>query len=84
MEELALMIKLLATIFTYIVIISVLISYFLSPYHPVRAALDRILEPLLNPIRKIIPPSGMIDFSPVILIGLIQIVSLIMISILTR
>ncbi len=33
---------------------------------------ERITEPVLKPIRKIIPPLGGIDVSPVILILLIQ------------
>jgi YggT family protein len=84
MVEIALMVKLLATIFIWIVIASVILSYVLSPYHPVRMALDRILEPLLNPIRRIIPSAGMMDFSPLILIVLIQLLSRIIVSVLTQ
>jgi YggT family protein len=50
----------------------------MSPYHPVRQAIDRIIEPMLAPIRKIIPPVGMFDFSPLILIVLLQIVEMIL------
>jgi YggT family protein len=82
MEQLALMVKLLATLFIWVVIASVLLSYFVSPYHPVRIALDRLVEPFLNPIRRIIPATGMIDFSPLILIVLIEFLSRIIISIL--
>lgn len=52
----------------WIVIASSLLSFFMSPYHPVREALDRIVAPLLNPIRNIMPPAGGLDFSPLILI----------------
>jgi len=31
-------------------------------------ALNAILDPILRPIRKIMPDTGMIDFSPIILI----------------
>lgn len=34
----------------------------------VYAALNAILEPLLRPIRKIMPNTGAIDFSPMVLI----------------
>ncbi|MBI5952937.1 MAG: YggT family protein [Chloroflexi bacterium] len=64
----------LGNIFVWIVVASVLLSFILPPYHPVREALDRIVEPFLNPIRSIVPPSGMFDFSPVVLIILIQVV----------
>jgi YggT family protein len=49
----------------------------MSPFHPVRQRFDRVIEPLLNPIRRVIPTVGMIDFSPLILILLVQVVSLI-------
>jgi YggT family protein len=64
----------LGNIFIWIVVASVVLSFFLPPYHPVREALDRIVEPFLNPIRSIVPPSGTFDFSPVVLIILIQVV----------
>ncbi|HEY6073130.1 MAG TPA: YggT family protein [Anaerolineales bacterium] len=84
MAQIALMVKLLATLFIWIVIASVLVSYILSPYHPVRIALDRIVEPLLSPIRRILPATGMIDFSPLVLIVLIEFLSRVIISILTQ
>jgi YggT family protein len=84
MQEIALMVRLLATLLIWLVIASVLLSYFLSPYHPLRAAIDRILEPILSPIRRIMPSTGMIDFSPLILIVLIELLSRILISILTQ
>ncbi len=58
-----------------LVIASVILSYFLDPYHPVRRTLDRIVEPMLMPIRRVVPLIGMFDFSPLILIILIQILS---------
>ncbi|RCK75700.1 MAG: Cell division protein YlmG/Ycf19 (putative), YggT family [Anaerolineae bacterium] len=64
----------LLRVYTFIVIIKVLLSYFLSPYHPVREAIDRLVDPLLNPIRRNLPPVGMFDFSPLVLIILIQVV----------
>jgi YggT family protein len=84
MGEAALMIRLLATLFIWIIIASALLSYVLSPYHPVRMALDRILEPLLNPIRRVVPPAGMVDLSPLVLIVLIELVSRILVSVLTQ
>lgn len=35
-----------------------------SVYH----SLNLILDPFLNPIRKILPDTGMIDFSPIVLL----------------
>jgi YggT family protein len=52
----------------------VILSYFLDPYHPVRRGLDRLVDPMLSPIRRVVPLVGMIDFSPLVLIILIQII----------
>lgn len=67
-------IRLLAQILCFLVIVQVILSYFMSPYHPIREKIDQIVEPFLSPIRRRIPPVGMFDFSPIILIFLIQIV----------
>jgi YggT family protein len=55
-----------------LVIVYVLLTYLLPPYHQVRQVVDRWVEPLLLPIRRIVPPIGMFDFSPLILILLIE------------
>lgn len=60
-------------VITFIVLIDVIISYFMNPFHPVRAFLDKLVEPLLGPIRRIVPPIGGLDFSPLVLIILLQI-----------
>jgi len=58
-----------------LVIVSSVLSFFMSPYHPVKQALDRIVEPMLAPIRRVVPLIGMLDFSPLILIILLDLVS---------
>lgn len=60
-------------VLSFIVIVDVLLSYFMSPFHPVRAFLDRMVEPLLNPIRRIVPTMAGLDFSPLVLIIILQI-----------
>jgi YggT family protein len=55
----------------YAVIIDVFLSYILRPDNVVRRTLDRIIEPLLMPIRKILPSVGGFDFSPVVLVLII-------------
>ncbi len=61
-------------ILVLMVLVSVILSYFMDPYHPVRRFLDSIVEPMLAPIRRIVPLVGMLDFSPLILIVLIQLI----------
>jgi YggT family protein len=71
-----------AQILVLVVILSAILSYFMDPYHPVRRGINSIVEPMLAPIRRVIPPVGMIDFSPLILIVLIQLAKQIIISLL--
>lgn len=84
MTFLILLINLLSQIITLLVIAQAIMSFFVSPYHPVRQALDNLLEPLYAPIRRILPPVGMLDFSPLVLIILVQIVSRLLIGLLTQ
>ena len=67
-------IKTLGDLLVLLVIISVILSYVMDPYHPVRRWVDAIVEPMLTPIRRVVPLVGMLDFSPIILIILIRIV----------
>jgi YggT family protein len=65
----------LIQILIWIVIADVVLSYFMDPYHPLRQALDGIVGPLLAPIRSIMPFMGGVDFSPLILILLLQLLA---------
>ena len=75
-------INLLANLLVLLIFVDSLVSFFLNPFHPVRNALDRIVNPLLAPIRRIVPLVGMLDLSPLILIILIEIISYALINIL--
>ncbi len=47
----------------------------LDPRHPAMRLLDDLTEPILAPVRRILPQAGPIDFSPfvaLLLLGLIQ------------
>jgi len=68
---LAQLINITANVLTILIFVWVIASWILTPYHPVREALDRIVEPLLAPIRRVLPATGPVDFSPMILIILI-------------
>jgi YggT family protein len=76
------LIQLVATVLSLVVLVDVVLSYFLTPYHPVKRALDSVVEPMLAPIRRLLPSVGMFDFSPVVLIILIQVVESLLIQIL--
>ena len=68
-------------IFIWVVIASSILSFFLPPYHPVREALDRIVDPFLTPIRRVLPMAGTLDFSPLVLILAVEFIARILIAI---
>ena len=72
MEILIILINTVQQILVVLVIISILLSYVMDPYHPVRRGVDNIVQPMLAPIRRVVPLVGMFDFSPLILILLLQ------------
>lgn len=80
---LILFINAIAQLLVLLVIVSVILSYFMDPYHPIRRAIDGVVEPMLAPIRRVVPLVGMIDFSPLVLIILIQLLSNILIRVLS-
>lgn len=69
------LIDLLARVLILFVVVDAVLHYFTSPFHPARAFLDRLILPMLRPIRRVLPPLGGLDFSPVVLIILIQVVA---------
>jgi YggT family protein len=72
-------VRIFADVLIAFVIIKVFLSYFLAPDNKIRYILDQMVEPLLAPIRKLMPASMGLDFSPIILILLIQIVQVVLI-----
>jgi YggT family protein len=68
-------IDIVSQLLVLLVIVSAILSFFMDPYHPVRRGVDNIVQPMLAPIRRVVPLVGMFDFSPLILIILIQVVS---------
>lgn len=58
----------LLTLYWYVILARVLMSWF-SPdaYHPVVRAIYAVTEPILGPVRRILPPMGGFDLSPVVI-----------------
>jgi len=75
-------IQLAGFILTLVVLIDVVLSFFMSPFAPLRRTLDSLVGPMLAPIRRVVPPVGMFDFSPLVLIILIQIIEEILVRVL--
>ncbi len=75
-------VRLIARVLVLVIIADVIVSYFLSPYHKIRMTLDRIVQPMLSPIRRYLPSMGGIDFSPIVLLFAIQIIEYVIIRLL--
>lgn len=67
----------------FLVLADVIASYFLDPFHSIRRFLDNLVQPLLDPIRRLLPPAGPMDFSPIVLLILLQVIGRVLAGILT-
>ena len=55
------------SLYSYVIFARVLISWFNpNPYNPIVDAIYRLTEPVLTPIRRILPPLGGFDLSPLV------------------
>jgi len=52
----------------------------ISPYHPIVKILNTVTEPILGPLRRVIPPIGMMDISPIVAILLVQVLERLVIT----
>ena len=67
------LVNLAINILIFAVLIRVLLSWFNpDPYHPVAGLLESLTEPVMGPARRLLPPVGGLDLSPVmVMIGLV-------------
>ena len=69
-------IRIVCEVFTVAIIIRAIVSWFSpSPTNRLVIILYRITEPLLAPLRRIIPRAGMLDFTPLAAIILLQLIA---------
>ena len=78
----AVVVRLVASLLTLLVFVDILVRFVLDAYHPVRRVLDRLVEPMLAPIRRILPQTGNWDLSPVALLLLVQVVEYVLLRLL--
>lgn len=78
----------LITLYVYVIFASVILSWLMgfgvvNPYNPTVRAIYQVLqavtEPLLRPIRSVLPNMGAIDLSPIVLLLLCQFVQVVVI-----
>jgi YggT family protein len=75
-------INLLALLLTLLIIVYILSTWIFPPYNEFRRAIASIVEPMLAPIRRFIPPVGMFDFSALIFLILVQVLASILTGVL--
>ena len=67
MEAIAELLLILIQAVVVLLFVYVLLSYVMSPMHPLRQALSQIVDPILRPIRELMPQTGGFDFSVLVL-----------------
>lgn len=78
------LVNLFFTLMNLAILARVLVSWVNpNPYHPVMQLLYQITEPILAPVRRYLPQTGMIDFSPLVAIILLSVVQTLVMSVLT-
>jgi YggT family protein len=59
--------------YSMVVFVAVVLSWLrLSPENPIVRITNALTEPVLQPIRKVLPDMGGFDFSPMVLLLLLQ------------
>ena len=67
MLYLANIINLLFTVLNFAILTRVILSWVrVDPYHPLVRIIYQITEPILAPLRRAIPPTAGLDFSPIV------------------
>jgi YggT family protein len=74
-------VDLLFNVLIFAILIDALISWFpISPGHPIVRLLDDITEPILAPLRRVVPRLGMFDITPIVAMFLLEILQQIIIA----
>ncbi|MCK4963672.1 MAG: YggT family protein [Dehalococcoidia bacterium] len=69
-------IAILCQVLAVIIFVRAILSWFaISPYSPIVVFLDRITEPILAPLRRIIPRLGMVDITPMVAIIILLLIA---------
>jgi YggT family protein len=72
------LLKLSIYIFMYTVVIQAVLSW-INTYTPITAVLDALTRPVLQPVRRYLPTAGGIDFSPLVVIVVAQLLLIILV-----
>lgn len=81
-QMLAEIISIVGRLLTLTLVINALLSWApIDPMHPIRRTLNDICEPMVRPFRAIMPQTGMMDFSPLVAMIAIQIITVVLASV---
>lgn len=58
-------IKMILRIFFYSILLSAILSFFVPRHRPIVQVLTELSEPILSPVRRFIKPIGGLDFTPI-------------------
>lgn len=73
--EIVALISLIIQLYSFVILGRVLMSWVqVDPDSPLARTLIDLTEPVLGPIRNLLPPTAGLDFSPIIAIVLLQII----------
>lgn len=65
------LINLVSSLLILLIVLNWIFSVFLDYYHPARRFVERIVDPLIMPVRRMVPLIGMFDISYLVLILMI-------------
>ncbi len=67
------------------ILIRVVLSWLnVNPYSPLVSFIWQVTDPILEPLRRIVPPLGMIDLTPILAMILLSVVQQILLSVLAQ
>lgn len=83
MEGLAMMIELFIQLYSLVILARVLMSWVnIDPYSPLARTIFNLTEPVLAPVRNLLPPAAGLDFSPIIVLVLLQVIGRMLVTML--
>ncbi len=84
MLELAELVRLIIRVLSLLILVRVILSWVpgLGYGHPLVQIVHQITAPVLDPIRRVMPPVGGLDLSPIIAILLLQMVGNLLVGVL--
>ena len=70
------LVALLLNLLSFAVFLRAILSWVVrDPYNPIVQALNAITEPILQPLRQIVPRMGMMDLTPLVAIIVLQVLA---------